>query len=308
MDPLHDAIARQYERYPYPPPIEDLEEWCAKRWNQFDPMRAHRTYWPDRDYKPDMDILVAGCGTSQAAQIAFTNPEATVIGIDVSAPSLAHGQYLKDRHELANLTLFRVPIEEVNNLLDGGFDLILATGVLHHLADPVAGLTALGSQLRPDSVISVMIYGKYGCADVETAQSVFRDLGLGQDQESIQTVREMITLFPARHGVHRYLDELLVGRGPNWHLGVSDLWIVDAFLNPRQRSYSVEECMALTESAGLVFGGWLMPELYTPKGSDVLARAIAGIGDEGDETLMWSLMERVNMLTGHCFVARHGLR
>ena len=35
-----------------------------------------------------MDILVAGCGTNQAAVLAFTNPAANVVAINVSQPSL----------------------------------------------------------------------------------------------------------------------------------------------------------------------------------------------------------------------------
>jgi hypothetical protein len=40
----------------------------------------------ERNYRPDLDILIAGCGTNQAAVFAFGNPDANVVGIDISQP------------------------------------------------------------------------------------------------------------------------------------------------------------------------------------------------------------------------------
>jgi SAM-dependent methyltransferase len=60
---------------------------------------------PTATYRPDLDILIAGCGTNQAAVFAFSNTEANVVGIDISQPSLDHQQYLKHKHGLANLQL-----------------------------------------------------------------------------------------------------------------------------------------------------------------------------------------------------------
>lgn len=92
-DQRADVVSRQYERWTYPP-IEDLESWTTSNW-WFDPSHAHRILWPDREYKPDLDILIAGCGTNQAAVFAFTNRAARVVAVDISQPSLDHQQYLR---------------------------------------------------------------------------------------------------------------------------------------------------------------------------------------------------------------------
>ena len=131
----------------YPQPILDLRNWLTNNWQWFDPSHAHAMFWPDRNYKPDMDILIAGCGTNQAAVFAYTNPQAKVIAIDVSQPSLDHHQFLKRKHSLKNLHLYRLPIEDVGQL-NQDFDLIVSTGVLHHLAVPEAGIKALAQHLR----------------------------------------------------------------------------------------------------------------------------------------------------------------
>jgi hypothetical protein len=69
-DPRTDVVSRQYERWTYPEPIPDRDAWAAGHHEPFDPSHSHRILWPDHEYKPDMDILIAGCGTNQAAIFA----------------------------------------------------------------------------------------------------------------------------------------------------------------------------------------------------------------------------------------------
>ena len=69
-NPKADVVTRQYERWRYPEPIQDLEAWLRNNWEWFDPSHASRILWPDRSYKHDLDILIAGCGTNQAAVFA----------------------------------------------------------------------------------------------------------------------------------------------------------------------------------------------------------------------------------------------
>src|SRR6202012_5190076 len=111
----------------------------------------------------------------------------------VSQPSLTHQQHLKQGYRLANLELHFLPIEELPTLGEV-FDLIVSTGVLHHIADPLAGMKALATCLRRDGVLSVMLYAKYGRIGVELMQSVFSDLALRQDDASVQMVKDTLSL------------------------------------------------------------------------------------------------------------------
>jgi SAM-dependent methyltransferase len=295
-DPRADVVSRQYERWRYPHPIQDLEAWVDNRWDWFDPSHAHRILWPDRECKSDLDILIAGCGTNQAAVYAFNNPAAKVVAVDVSQPSLDHQQYLKDKHGLWNLELNLLPIEEVSTLgLD--FDLIVSTGVLHHMADPLAGMKALAGCLRNDGAMGVMLYAKYGRIGVEMLESVFRDLGLGQDEASVQIVKETISVLSQEHPVRSYIR--IAG-----DLQTSDAALVDTFLHGRQRSYTVDECIDLVTGAGLVFQGWLLKAPYyahdlvaAPSGFYPAVNALP-------EAKIWSVMERVQSTNGcHMFMA-----
>jgi SAM-dependent methyltransferase len=243
-DPRDDVVARQYQRWVYPQPTRDVEEWTAENLDPTDPVHAHRVYWPDREYPAGLDILVAGCGANQAAYFAFKNPSAKVVAIDVSQPSLDHLQYLKDKHSLQNLEPHLLPIEELSALrLD--FDLVVCVGVLHHLADPALGMRALAGCLRRDGVASVMLYAKYGRLGVDMLASVFYELGLGQDDASVQLVKDTIPMLAADHPVRTY-----VKGSPDLDANTG---VVDTFLHGRQRCYTVTECIDLVTSAGLCF-------------------------------------------------------
>src|SRR5437762_12550005 len=70
-----------YDRYPYPPPVDNLDKYRG-RWQDQARRRAdHHLVWPARAYKEDQSILIAGCGTSQAAKHALRWPSAQVIEI-----------------------------------------------------------------------------------------------------------------------------------------------------------------------------------------------------------------------------------
>jgi SAM-dependent methyltransferase len=294
-NPRADAVSRQYERYRYPKPIPDLEVWLANNWQWFDPSHAHRIFWPDRQYKPDLDILIAGCGTNQAAVFAFTNPQATVLAVDVSQPSLDHHQYLKDKHGLRNLQLRRLPIEELPTL-GRDFDLIVSTGVLHHLADPQAGMNAVAGCLRPDGAFGVMLYAKYGRLGIDMLQSIFRDLELEPNESSIALVRKTLALLPADHPVQSYLK------------GARDLHIdealVDTFLPGRERSHTVDECIGMVNQAGLVFQGWFHKAPYYLHDGFAPDNEVYSAISALPEPTQWSVKERLQSTNAcHYFVA-----
>lgn len=294
-DPRSDGVSSQYDRWEYPPPVADLAAWTKTHWDWFDPFWAHRVMWPNREYQPDLDILIAGCGTFQAALFAFMNRTAKVVAIDVSRKALKHEQYLKDKHGLDNLELHLLPIEEVATL-SRDFDLIVSTGVLHHMADPLTGLKALGGCLRADGALGVMLYAKYGRIGVEMLESAFRDLGLGQDDASVQMVKEAIAVLPADHPVRSYL------KGARDL--VSDGALVDTFLHSRQRSYTVAECLDLVGAAGLVFQGWFHKTPYYPHDVVAPASGFQALLNQLPDVQLWSVMERLQPANAtHFFMA-----
>lgn len=291
---LSDIVSNQYSKWVYPEPIIDLPGWLAHNWQWFDPSHAYRLFWPDQqDYRPGLDILIAGCGTNQAAVIAFTNPQAKVVAVDVSPQSLDHQRFLQDKYSLNNLELHLLPIEEIETL-GQDFDLIISTGVLHHMDSPQMGMDALARCLRQDGVIAVMLYAKYGRLGVDMMQAVFREMGLAQDEASVLKVRQILATLPQDHPIRSYM-----GIAPD--LGY-DAGLVDTFLHGRDRNYSIPECLSLVSNAGLVFQDVFFKAPYTPWpfGDGPLQASLAGMHREQ----CWSIMEQLNFRNGcHFFTA-----
>ncbi|MFM8986964.1 MAG: class I SAM-dependent methyltransferase, partial [Planctomycetia bacterium] len=285
-------VSGQYRKWAYPEPIVDLPGWLAGNWQWFDPAHAWRLFWPDREYRPEMRILVAGCGTNQAAVFAYTNPGAQVVAIDVSQPALDHHRFLAAKYGMRNLELHLLPIEQAG-ALGGDFDLVVSTGVLHHLAEPQAGMRALAACLRPDGVAAIMLYARYGRVGVEIMQAVFRELGLEQDDSALATVKEAIGLVPAEHPVRGYLS-----MAPDLQF---DAGLVDTFLHGRDTSYTVDDCLDLVASAGLVFQEWFLKSPYEPPpAAGGFYAAVAALPDRR----RWGIMERVNTRNAcHFFTA-----
>ena len=251
-----DPIAAFYERHPYPPPVESLDDYRA-RWSDPALRRAeHRLLFPGRPFASGLDVLVAGCGTFQAARHAMRWPSGRVVGIDVSDTSIRHTAELKERYDLTNLDLHQLSIEGVGEL-GRQFDLIVCTGVLHHLADPDAGLRALRSVLRPGGAMLIMVYAPYGRTGVTMMQEYARRLSIGTSAEEISDLAQSLREIPRDHP----LDPLF-RNSPDFRRSGA---LADAVLNPRERTYSVPELFDYVERNGLVFGRWYRQAPYRPE-------------------------------------------
>jgi len=151
-------------------------------------------------------VLVAGCGTSQAVRHALRHPAGRVVGIDVSGASLEHTRSLAGRLGVTNLELHRMPIEEVGGLCQR-FDHIVCTGVLHHLADPGAGLCALRDVLAHEGAITLMVYARYGRIGVAMLQDYCRRLGMGTSSAELDGLVAALRELPLGHPLGRLLRE-----------------------------------------------------------------------------------------------------
>ena len=251
-----DPIADFYTRHPYPPPVDNLDR-ARDEWR--DPARLRAEYhllWPGRPYRADLKILVAGCGTWQAAKYALCRPDAHVTGVDVSSTSIAHTGELKRLYGLTNLDVRHLSIERVGEL-EQTFDLIVCTGVLHHLADPDAGLRALRDKLRPEGAMYLMVYAPYGRAGVYMLQEYCRRLAISTGEQDVRELVTTLESLPVRHPLASAL------RGSRDAQNADAL--ADALLNPRDRAYSVPELYGFIDRNGMTFERWYWQAPYLPQ-------------------------------------------
>jgi SAM-dependent methyltransferase len=244
-----------YERHPYPPPVDGLEKY-RRLWQDRQRRRAdYHLFWPGRPFREDHTILIAGCGTSQAAKHALRWPAARVTGIDFSATSVRHTDELKQKYGLDNLQVHQLAVTDVGKL-GATFDQIVCTGVLHHLPDPDAGLQALRDVLAPGGVMHLMLYAPYGRTGVYMLQDFCRRLGIEADDDGIRDLVTALGALPSGHPMATLLRE-----APDFR---NEAALADALLHPQDRAYSVPELFALLHRCGLRFGRWVKQAHYSP--------------------------------------------
>jgi SAM-dependent methyltransferase len=259
-----DEVQAFYDAHPYPPPVEDLDGY-RQRWQDEGRRRAdYHLHWPDKPYRENLTVLIAGCGTSQAAKHALRQPKASVVGIDVSATSVRHTQELKRKYNLENLELHQLPVERVGEL-GRSFDKIVSTGVLHHLPDPNAGLCALRDVLSPEGAMHLMVYATYGRAGVYMLQDYCRRLGIGDSDKEIKELANTLMSLPQDHPLAR-----LLGESPDFR---SKAGLADALLHPRDRAYTVPQIFEFIDNCGLMFGRWVRQAPYLPQCGDLAKTA-----------------------------------
>jgi len=243
-----ELVARQYKDWVYPQPVPDLSEFVKQYFDLSDPSLFRRKLWPRKIEPENLTILVAGCGANQAAHYAFTNRNSQVLGIDLSDSSLGHEAHLKQKHRLDNLELLQMSLGEIGSL-GRSFDLIVCTGVLHHLRDPDAGLRCLRDVLKPHGVMSIMLYGYFPRVGVYMLQEVFRQLGLKQDAEGIGVVKRALAVLPRQHHLNVYRQ-----MAPDLYY---DSGLVDTFLHPADRAFTVPQILKLARDNDLSLQSWL---------------------------------------------------
>src|SRR5216684_4458265 len=95
-----------------------------------------------------LGVLVAGCGTGRhPIEVARQYRDARVLAVDLSLSSLCYAKRKTPAALAQRIAYAQADILKLGSI-DRTFDLIEVSGVLHHLADPIAGWRVLLALLR----------------------------------------------------------------------------------------------------------------------------------------------------------------
>lgn len=242
-----EGVQSFYERMPYPAPLTDLDKHLAL-FKSPERRRIHSLLmFPGGEPGHRQQILVAGCGTSQAAKVALREPDARVVAIDISSTSLGHLRALQEKYSLGNLDLHQLSILDVASL-GLTFDQIICTGVLHHLPDPELGLRCLRDVLAPDGAMQIMVYASYGRTGIYMMQEYCRRLGIGTSDRELEDLAATLKCLPDDHPLGWMLHRFKDFTQPDA--------LADALLHPQDRAYTVPQIHEWLDRGGMSFGRW----------------------------------------------------
>ncbi len=139
-----------------------------------------------------LDILIAGCGTGQhTLETARRFAGANVLAVDLSLTSLAYAKRKTRELGLGNVEYAQADIIELGSFTRR-FDLIEASGVLHHLRDPRQGWRLLLSLLRPKGFMHVALYSACARESIRSVRSFIAARGYRPEPAGIREFRQEI--------------------------------------------------------------------------------------------------------------------
>src|SRR5260221_532085 len=154
-DTRTEAVRRFYDRSQFPGygPRDSLASLYA---------RAERSKFArllDEAIPGDERILEIGCGTGQMS-LYLSRADRLVIGADLTRASLLLGQGAARRFALGRVQFVETDLRRPG-LRAGAFDVVYASGVLHHTPNPRASFARIAALARPGGIIVVGLYNAF---------------------------------------------------------------------------------------------------------------------------------------------------
>jgi SAM-dependent methyltransferase len=294
------AVHAQYESYPYPArdPADEAGRLITGSPSHLLEI-SHYLHRGGLDLGKPFRALVAGGGTGDATimlaqQLVDAGAEdARVTYLDLSTASRTIAEARAAARGLDNIRFVTGTIEDVRQLCPGPYDYIDCCGVLHHLAEPEAGLRSLVAQLADGGGMGLMVYGALGRRGVYDIQNAMKLLADGLDDSTrLDLVRRLLDGLPESHWLRR--NPFVADHFQGGEAGLYDL-----LLHSRDRAYTIPQLLAFLDAGGARPVVLVAPGQYDPRhylsDPELLKRA-----DGLSDFEQWTLAERLSgALTKH---------
>lgn len=243
-DDTSDKVRAMYEAHPYP-------RWHTVAQPHLTSIPAFVRALAARNAVPDTNrVLIAGCGTGrQAAHTALSFRDADILALDLSRTSLGYAAFRTQALGIRNLTFVQGDLLHLD-ALDETFALVFCSGVLHHLADPMAGWTQLMRRLHPAGVMKVSLYSTIARRPVQAARAIIAEQGFDASDDGIRACRQHLLALPTDHPARAVTDSADF---------YSSSGVRDLLMHVQERTYTLHEVAKDLEALQLRFLGFQLP-------------------------------------------------
>ncbi len=191
-DPVSLAVKAQYEENPYPRWLGLARPAPAPYTGRI--LREIAPHAPALEPETDAPrILIAGCGTGRHAIVYATAYRgARVTALDLSGASLGYAARKAAELGVGNVEFVLGDLLDLGEEGIGPFDVISSIGVLHHMADPLAGLERLVGALKPGGYLMLGLYSEFARRDIVRIRSFIAGRGLDSSVAGIRACRRFV--------------------------------------------------------------------------------------------------------------------
>ena len=250
-DEVSQKVKSQYEENPYP-------RW--KYGNHLENQKISIVQAINNDITPNLisssagdsqlKVLIAGCGTGQQIINTQIYKNAMFTCIDLSLSSLSYAQRKIKDLQINNVKLIQMDILEVT-LLEEEFDIILCSGVLHHMDDPAKGLKTLLGVLKNNGFLKLGLYSELARQNIIEARNYIANKKLQANENNIRNFRKII-----------FSDETPVLKSLT---KASDFYTLsscrDLCFHTQEHRFTINQLIETLKSNELRFLGFLLPQV-----------------------------------------------
>lgn len=271
---VSEAVAKLYNTYPFPPEplLDEPPPGYNWRWNW---QAAYNFCTGQKPSKNNIRVLDAGCGSGVSTEyLVHLNPEAHVVGIDLSEGTLAVAKERCKRSGATRAEFHHLSLFDADQL-EGEFDLINSVGVLHHTTDPIRGIQALANKLASGGLLHIFVYGELGRWEIRLMQEAIALLQgdkRGDYVDGVKIGREIFANLPETNALRRRETERWAAENQQ------DACFADMYVHPQELNYNVNTLFELIDASGLEFLGFSNPQVWDlnrliGKAPDLIARS-----------------------------------
>lgn len=191
QDDVSLKVKEMYEENPYPrwvycssPDHKDVLDAFRKE------TANHNTHFKINLSKPK--ILIAGCGTGyEIALRASILRNAKVTAIDISRRSIAYAKIKAEELDLNHIKFYQADILELDKINER-YDVILCSGVLHHLADPMKGWHNLRALLNDNGIMRIALYSSRARSYINKVRNYAKEHNMEPSLENVRIIRHLV--------------------------------------------------------------------------------------------------------------------
>lgn len=283
LHPVHREaslkVQAQYEVNPYPrwhvPPAPQKSALVHDIRRRF----SSRPFAESGSDEPR--ILVAGCGTGfEPIDIARRDSSVAITALDLSRRSLAYARRQAEALGCTNIEFWQGDILDLPET-NWVFDVIVCTGVLHHMADPLQGWRVLRDRLTPTGVMRIALYSAHARQPIRAARDYIRTQGIADDSDGIRDFRQSIL------GDSRHPDLAVLLHSDDFY---SMSGCRDLLFHVQEQHFTLPQIQSALGELDLQFCG------FDPADTSILRRFAAEYPDTGALLNLdnWDRFERAN--------------
>ena len=238
-DASTEKVRQFYDRAPFPGyrPRDNLEMLRARG------DRSEFARLLDGAIPGDARILEMGCGTGQMS-IYLARADRVVVGADLTRASLLLGAAAAKRFNVEGVQFVETDLHHAG-IRKGAFDIVYASGVLHHTANPRDAFASLRQFARPGGMIIIGLYNAFARIPLRLRRGIARLSG------------------------YRWIPFDPVLRDRRSDEDRRRAWLFDQYQHPEEHRHTVGEVRSWFDENGVEFVSTYPKLLFGHEGTDL---------------------------------------